>query len=52
MDNVLRQFSIEGEAFMGELSRIGVSIDSELLHRFDSFIADQDTITAQKHFAI
>jgi CopG family nickel-responsive transcriptional regulator len=26
---------------MGELSRIGVSIDSELLHRFDSFIADQ-----------
>jgi len=27
--------------FMGDLSRIGVSIDSELLHRFDSFIADQ-----------
>jgi CopG family nickel-responsive transcriptional regulator len=26
---------------MGDLSRIGVSIDSELLHRFDSFIADQ-----------
>jgi CopG family nickel-responsive transcriptional regulator len=26
---------------MGTLSRIGVSIDSELLHRFDSFIADQ-----------
>jgi CopG family nickel-responsive transcriptional regulator len=26
---------------MGELSRIGVSIDSELLGRFDSFIADQ-----------
>jgi CopG family nickel-responsive transcriptional regulator len=24
---------------MGELSRIGVSIDSELLHQFDSFIA-------------
>jgi CopG family nickel-responsive transcriptional regulator len=26
---------------MGNLSRIGVSIDSELLHRFDSFIADK-----------
>jgi CopG family nickel-responsive transcriptional regulator len=26
---------------MGHLSRIGVSIDSALLHRFDSFIADQ-----------
>jgi CopG family transcriptional regulator, nickel-responsive regulator len=26
---------------MGDLSRIGVSIDSELLHRFDSFIADK-----------
>jgi CopG family nickel-responsive transcriptional regulator len=26
---------------MGDLSRIGVSIDSKLLHRFDSFIADQ-----------
>lgn len=26
---------------MGDLSRIGVSLDSELLHRFDSFIADQ-----------
>ncbi len=26
---------------MGNLSRIGVSIDSELLQRFDSFIADQ-----------
>jgi CopG family nickel-responsive transcriptional regulator len=26
---------------MGELSRIGVSLDSELLHQFDSFIADQ-----------
>jgi len=26
---------------MGNLSRIGVSIASELLHRFDSFIADQ-----------
>jgi len=26
---------------MGDLSRIGVSIDSDLLHRFDSFIADK-----------
>ena len=26
---------------MGNLSRIGVSLDSELLHRFDSFIADK-----------
>ncbi len=26
---------------MGNLSRIGVSIDSELLHRFDSFIAEK-----------
>jgi CopG family nickel-responsive transcriptional regulator len=26
---------------MGNLSRIGVSIDSELLRRFDSFIGDQ-----------
>ncbi|MGA6984918.1 MAG: nickel-responsive transcriptional regulator NikR [Terriglobales bacterium] len=26
---------------MGDLSRIGVSIDSELLRRFDSFIGDQ-----------
>ncbi len=26
---------------MGDLSRIGVSIDSELLRRFDSFIADK-----------
>ena len=26
---------------MGELSRIGVSLDSELLQRFDSFISDQ-----------
>jgi len=26
---------------MAELSRIGVSIDSDLLHRFDSYIADQ-----------
>jgi len=26
---------------MGELSRIGVSIDSDLLHRFDSFIKDK-----------
>jgi CopG family nickel-responsive transcriptional regulator len=26
---------------MGDLSRIGVSIDSQLLHRFDSFISDQ-----------
>ena len=26
---------------MGLLSRIGVSIDSELLHRFDKFIADK-----------
>jgi len=26
---------------VGNLSRIGVSIDSDLLHRFDSFIADQ-----------
>ncbi|MGA2357431.1 MAG: nickel-responsive transcriptional regulator NikR [Terriglobales bacterium] len=26
---------------MADLSRIGVSIDSELLHRFDSFIADK-----------
>jgi CopG family nickel-responsive transcriptional regulator len=26
---------------MGDLSRIGVSLDSELLRRFDSFIADQ-----------
>jgi CopG family transcriptional regulator, nickel-responsive regulator len=26
---------------MGELSRIGVSIDSDLLRRFDSFIADK-----------
>jgi len=27
--------------FMGNLSRIGVSLDSELLQRFDSFIADK-----------
>jgi len=26
---------------MGTLSRIGVSLDSELLHQFDSFIADK-----------
>jgi CopG family transcriptional regulator, nickel-responsive regulator len=26
---------------MGELSRIGVSLDSELLHQFDSYIADK-----------
>lgn len=26
---------------MGDLSRIGISIDSELLRRFDSFIADK-----------
>jgi CopG family transcriptional regulator, nickel-responsive regulator len=26
---------------MGELSRIGVSLDSELLHQFDSFIAEK-----------
>jgi len=26
---------------MGRLSRIGVSIDSDLLHRFDSFITDK-----------
>src|SRR5271169_17351 len=26
---------------MADLSRIGVSLESELLHRFDSFIADQ-----------
>ncbi|MGB9235009.1 MAG: nickel-responsive transcriptional regulator NikR [Terriglobales bacterium] len=26
---------------MSELSRIGVSIDSDLLHRFDSYIADK-----------
>jgi len=26
---------------MGELSRIGVSLDSELLQRFDAFISDQ-----------
>ena len=26
---------------MGDLSRIGVSIDSDLLHRFDSFIAEK-----------
>jgi len=26
---------------MDELSRIGVSLDSDLLHRFDQFIADQ-----------
>jgi CopG family nickel-responsive transcriptional regulator len=26
---------------MGDLSRIGVSLDSDLLQRFDSFIADQ-----------
>jgi len=26
---------------MGDLSRIGVSIDSDLLHRFDAFIADK-----------
>ena len=26
---------------MGHLSRIGVSIDSELLRRFDTFIADK-----------
>jgi CopG family nickel-responsive transcriptional regulator len=26
---------------MGSLSRIGVSIDSELLRRFDSFISDK-----------
>jgi|SRR5580704_15689082 CopG family nickel-responsive transcriptional regulator len=26
---------------MGNLSRIGVSLDTDLLHRFDSFITDQ-----------
>jgi CopG family transcriptional regulator, nickel-responsive regulator len=26
---------------MGDLSRIGVSIDSDLLHLFDSFITDK-----------
>src|ERR1700678_1240355 len=36
-----RQFTDVKRCFMGNLSRIGVSIDSELLRRFDSYIADK-----------
>jgi hypothetical protein len=37
---------------MGDLSRSGVAIDSELLRRFDRFIAQQGMRTAPKRFAI